>query len=115
MRTDKVLISQKNRTFIGLIPMTNADTKTDIGADGKASLPDREESVSLMEPMLVSEGSRFRSELTDLAIDLAGRSSGFRRSLPEGIVAALADLVRLMNYYYNPDNEFSGRDCKKIG
>jgi len=32
---------------------------------------------------------------------LAARSAGFRRSLPEGILAALADLVRSMNCYYS--------------
>src|SRR6202030_3490573 len=65
--------------------------------------PDGKEPVSLMEPMLISEGSRFRGELTDLAIELAARSAGFRRSLPDGIVTALADLVRSMNCDYSAD------------
>jgi hypothetical protein len=55
----------------------DADIEADITADGGGHLLDREESVSLMEPLLISEGSRFRTELTDLAIDLAARSSGF--------------------------------------
>ncbi len=29
------------------------------------------------------------------------RAAGFRRSLPEGVLAALADLVRAMNCYYS--------------
>ena len=62
---------------------------------------DRNESLSLMEPLLIGEAARQRGELTDLAIDLAARSAGFRRSLPEGIRAALADLVRSMNCYYS--------------
>jgi Fic family protein len=62
---------------------------------------DRGENPSLMEPMLVPEGSRYRGELVDLAIDLTAHSSGFRRSLPAGISSALADLVRSMNCYYS--------------
>lgn len=62
---------------------------------------DRGETVDLMEPLLVGEGSRQRTALTDLAVDLAARSTGFQRSLPEGVRAALADLVRAMNCYYS--------------
>jgi Fic family protein len=80
---------------------SDADVKADISADYTSRPSDCEESISLMEPLLIPEGSRFRSELTDLAIDLAARSAGFRRSLPDGIVAALADLVRSMNCYYS--------------
>jgi hypothetical protein len=43
---------------------------------------DRDELVSLMEPLLVSESSRHRASLTDLALDLTQKSAGFRRSLP---------------------------------
>lgn len=72
-------------------------------ADNKSAMnvDDRGESIGLMEPMLISEGSRHRSRLTDLAIDLAAKSSGFRRSLPDGILTALAYLVRAMNCYYS--------------
>jgi len=62
--------------------------------------PDRDESVSLMEPMKISETSRHRGALTDLSVELAAHSTGFRRSLPEGVLTALADLVRAMNCYY---------------
>ena len=72
-----------------------ADKKTDISAG------DRGESVSQMEPMLIADSSRHRGRLSDLAIDLAQKSSGFRRSLPETLVASLADLVRSMNCYYS--------------
>lgn len=54
-----------------------------------------------MEPLLLEEGSRHRSRLMDLVLELAQRSSGFRRSLPEKMVPALADLVRTMNCYYS--------------
>ena len=98
--------------IIGEMAKTGADIKADIGADGKGLSPDGKEPVSLMEPMLISEGSRFRGELTDLAVELAARAAGFRRSLPEGIVTALADLVRSMNCYYS--NLIEGHDTHPI-
>jgi len=52
----------------------NADTK---------EAPDRGELVSLMEPMRISETSRHRRDLADLAVELAAHSTGFRRSLPK--------------------------------
>ncbi len=77
--------------------------KTDIKADLKAIEPpiDRGESTGLMEPMLVGESSPRRTILTDLAIELAARSAGFRSSLPHGVIYALAQLVRAMNCYYS--------------
>lgn len=77
-----------------------ADREPDMKA-GKAIIADRGERPGLAEPFLLSESSRFRSELTDLAIDLAARSAAFRRSLPSGTHSALADLVRAMNCYYS--------------
>jgi Fic family protein len=74
--------------------------KTDIEADISAVV-DRKETVELMAPLLISEGSRHRGALTDLAIEVAARSAGFRRSLPDGVRVALADLVRAMNCYYS--------------
>lgn len=62
---------------------------------------DRGEGTGLMDPLLLSEGSRHRPELLDLAVELASKSSGFRRSLPPGIYTALAKLVRTMNCYYS--------------
>lgn len=43
---------------------------------------DREESLSLMEPLTISANSPHRKILTDLAIELAAKSAGFKRSLP---------------------------------
>ena len=76
------------------------------------STADRGEPISLMEPMLVSEGSPHRTALTDLAIELASRSAGFRRSLPDGVLKALADLVRAMNCYYS--NLIEGHDTHPV-
>lgn len=80
-------------TIIGGTPV---DTKADI-----QEAIDRGENTSAMEPLLLSEGSSHRAALNDLAVDLAAASAGFRRSLPEGVVRALADLVRAMNCYYS--------------
>lgn len=76
------------------------------------TLIDRGELTALMEPLLLSETSIHRSALTDLAVDLAAHSSGFRRSLPQGILAALADLVRAMNCYYS--NLIEGHDTHPV-
>lgn len=73
---------------------------------------DRGEPLAMMEPALIAEGSRHRGPLTDLAVDLAARSAGFRRSLPEGIRSALADLVRAMNCYYS--NLIEGHDTHPV-
>ncbi len=87
------------------------DIKADIEADIK-EIVDGGEKPSMMEPLLVSENSKHRRELTDLAVDLAAHSAGFRRSLPEGVLAALADLVRSMNCYYS--NLIEGHDTHPI-
>lgn len=76
------------------------------------TLLDRGESVALMEPMRLPEGARHREELADLAVELAAQSAGFRHSLPEGVVVALADLVRAMNCYYS--NLIEGHDTHPV-
>jgi Fic family protein len=83
----------------------------DIDPDIKTAL-DREESIGLMEPMVVSDGSPHKARLNDLAVELASRSAGFRRSLPEGVVTALSDLVRAMNCYYS--NLIEGHDTHPV-
>jgi Fic family protein len=82
-----------------------ADMREDI-------LEDRDESVSAMEPLLLSADSRHRPALTDLALEVATQSAGFRSSLPSGIRIALADLVRAMNCYYS--NLIEGHDTHPI-
>jgi Fic family protein len=62
---------------------------------------DNGESIGLMEPMLISASGNKRSDLADLALELTAQSVGFRKRLPDGVVHALADLVRSMNCYYS--------------
>ena len=88
-----------------------ADIETAMNPDTQ-EVPDRGESVSLMEPMKISETSRHRGVLTDLSVELAAHSTGFRRSLPEGVLSALADLVRGMNCYYS--NLIEGHDTHPV-
>src|SRR5579871_2553486 len=73
---------------------------------------DRGELVSLMEPLIIGEGSRHRALLTDLAFDLTQKSAGFRRSLPGSLLSSLATLVRSMNCYYS--NLIEGHDTHPI-
>src|ERR1700734_99956 len=73
---------------------------------------DRGENVAQMAPLLISEDSRHRGPLTDLAIDLARKAAGFRSSLAPGIRTALADLVRSMNCYYS--NLIEGHDTHPV-
>ena len=84
-----------------------ADIEEDIGEAG-----DRGEAVTMMEPLLIGENSRHRGVLTDLALDLAQKSSGFRRSLPASLLTSLADLVRAMNCYYS--NLIEGHDTHPV-
>ncbi len=86
-------------------------TEADIKQDTRAVV-DRGDAVTLMEPLVIPEGSRHRGDLTDLTLELAARSAGFRRSLPEGVRTALADLVRAMNCYYS--NLIEGHDTHPV-
>ncbi|MFP6827537.1 MAG: Fic family protein, partial [Gammaproteobacteria bacterium] len=65
-----------------------------------------------MDPLVLSGDSRHRAELNDLAIELATASAGFRRSMPDGVVTALANLVRAMNCYYS--NLIEGHDTHPV-
>ena len=78
----------------------------------KKPAKDRGESISLMEPLLIGQTSRHREVLTDLAMELGRRSTGFRRSLPGSLTSSLADLVRAMNCYYS--NLIEGHDTHPI-
>jgi Fic family protein len=73
---------------------------------------DRAEQPAEMEAMLLAEGSRHRPALHDIAVELAAASAGFRRSLPAGVVKALASLVRAMNCYYS--NLIEGHDTHPV-
>lgn len=78
----------------------------------KKAVQDRGESIGLMEPLVIGDGSPHRAALTDLALGLAQKSAGFRRSLPESLLSSLADLVRSMNCYYS--NLIEGHDTHPI-
>ncbi len=75
-------------------------------------LADDGEAIGLMEPMVISESSRHRSKLADMALELATESAAFRSSLPPAILTALADLVRAMNCYYS--NLIEGHDTHPV-
>ncbi len=78
----------------------------------KDAAQDRGESIAMMEPLLIGQDSRHRLALTDLALELAQKSAGFRRSLPEHLLSSLADLVRAMNCYYS--NLIEGHDTHPV-
>src|SRR5665213_3725823 len=84
-----------------------ADIKEDI-----KPVKDGGEAISLMEPLLIGDGSSHRADLTDLALELAQKSSGFCRSLPQSLLTSLADLVRAMNCYYS--NLIEGHDTHPV-
>ena len=86
--------------------------KTPATTAAKVTPKDAGEPVAQMEPLLLSEGSRHRPALNDLALELAARASGLRRSLPAGVLAALASLVRAMNCYYS--NLIEGHDTHPV-
>jgi Fic family protein len=87
------------------IKTPDIETDIDTARDGR-------ENISLMEPLLIGAGSKHRAELTDLALDLAAKSAGFRRSLPASLIRSLAELVRAMNCYYS--NLIEGHDTHPI-
>ncbi|MGH7034783.1 MAG: Fic family protein [Stellaceae bacterium] len=84
-----------------------SENTSDIKTDIKAA-KDQGENVSAMEPLLIGADSKHRPELTDIAVELAQKSAGFRRSLPDSLLASLAGLVRAMNCYYS--NLIEGHD-----
>jgi Fic family protein len=77
---------------------------TPSNSKGKSTHPpsdDDGEMTGLMEPMLIGESSRWRGEISELAVDLTYKAAEFKASLPKGIRVALRDLVRNMNCYYS--------------
>lgn len=85
--------------------------KQDIKAD-KNKAEDRGETISAMDPLLISHSNKHHEELADLALVLTAKSTALKTSLPEGLVNALADLVRAMNCYYS--NLIEGHDTHPI-
>lgn len=64
-------------------------------------LEDDGESVTMMMPALLSDEAKGKAKLMDLTLELVASSAGLKRSLPEGTLTALAELVRVMNCYYS--------------
>lgn len=73
---------------------------------------DRGESLTLMEPMRLSDSSPEKISLSDLALTLVAKSAGFKHSLPAAMQSSLADAVRAMNCYYS--NLIEGHDTHPI-
>jgi len=73
---------------------------------------DREEAVSMMEPLMISGTSKHRGPLNDLALELAAQSARFGGSLPKYAQHSLANLVRAMNCYYS--NLIEGHDTHPV-
>ena len=73
---------------------------------------DRGETADRMRPMKVGEGSPRLPDIPDLALDLESKAIAFWNSLPHGIQAALARLVRFVHCYYN--NLIAGHDTHPI-
>ena len=91
------------------------DKKAGRGVDeaaAKEAPPDRGEGAGLLEPLLVSDTSRHRAALSDLALELTAESTRLRTALPDGIASALATLVRAMNCYYS--NLIEGHDTHPV-
>lgn len=87
----------------------------DIEADMKEDILeviDREEAVTMMEPLLISGTSKHRGPLNDLALELAAQSARFKGSLPKYAQHSLAALVRAMNCYYS--NLIEGHDTHPV-
>ena len=72
----------------------------------------RNELPSIMEPLVLSKGSRHRPEIIDLALELGQKSVGVRRSLPASRMTSLAELVGTTNCYYS--NLIEGHDTHPI-
>lgn len=89
-----------------------SDTEPDKNPAKLAAKDDRGDGIGRLEPLVLSQGSTHRPALTDLALELAQAASGFRRSLPDGVVTALAELVRAMNCYYS--NLIEGHDTHPV-
>lgn len=73
---------------------------------------DRGETIDIMQPMRIGEGSPRVAVLRDLSVELAAKAASFRSSLPAEIQIALASLVRAMNCYYS--NLIEGHDTHPV-
>lgn len=60
---------------------------------------DRGEHILLMYPLLLSQRSKIRHGILDLALDLTAKSAALCRTCPPGLLSALSDLIRTTNCY----------------
>jgi hypothetical protein len=61
----------------------------------------KSDTITMMEPMIISSSSKYRDKLVDIALTLATEATAFKNSLPTVIVPQLAQLIRSMNCYYS--------------
>jgi len=87
-------------------------TREDAHAEADIEAADRGEAVDLMEPLILREGGKRRGEIVDRTVELAQKSAGLRRALPESLLSSLATLVRAMNCYYS--NLIEGHDTHPV-
>ncbi len=64
-------------------------------------MTNRNENIMLMEPLIISEQTSYKTELMDLVLELTQKSAQFKSSLPSAIQHSLATTVRAMNCYYS--------------
>ncbi|MGE3475064.1 MAG: hypothetical protein AB7H70_04580 [Rhodospirillaceae bacterium] len=62
-------------------------TKKPAKISAKSPAKNGGESIGQMEPLIISDVSKKKAALIDLAMELASKSSGFRRSLPLGLAS----------------------------
>jgi len=88
-----------------------ADIKADT-IEAQNHVDDRGETITQMEPLMISQSYKHRGDLADIALELTAASTALRKTLPEGVVLALSELVRSMNCYYS--NLIEGHDTHPI-
>lgn len=76
------------------------------------SIPDDGETISRMEPTILSDEAQRKHGLVDRAFEVVAQSSSLAASLPASIVAPLRDTVRAMNCYYS--NLIEGHDTHPV-
>jgi len=75
-------------------------------------LPDSDENVSAMEPLIIGSASSERTDLSDRCLELVRKSAALKSSIPDGLLSSLSHLVRSMNCYYS--NLIEGHDTHPI-
>lgn len=72
------------------------------------SIRDNQESTGLFEPLMISERSKNQEKLSDMVLELATRSEGFRRSLPPPLhLVQHGTSVKAEKNYFFPSNSLT--------